>query len=270
MLRILGHLFLLQFFLAFPMQCVAQPWLPPQSQKETSQQESSKKEPQPPKAAASQPKYRVIDYSYLIGMPGFTEKALQLHFKLYAGYVKNTNELFEILHRYDREGKTHTPEYAGIKRMFGWEFDGMRLHELYFSSLGGKGVLAQDSPLRKALAEEWGSYEAWLDDFIATASIRGIGWAILYRDPASGRFYNAWINEHNLGHLAGTDPLLPIDLFEHAYLLDYGLDRAGYIKAFLNNLNWAIVEDRFEASQERSKDWHLQGTTSHPKIDDKE
>lgn len=188
--------------------------------------------------------YEARDFAKLKGMKGFSDKALDLHFTLYQGYVKNANLLLEQLAKMAAEGQTNTPAYAELKRRFGWEWNGMRLHELYFGNLGGKEPLKSDSPLIKKLDASFGSYDKWLADFKATGAIRGIGWVALYEDPLSGRLVNAWINEHDVGHLAGGNPLLIMDVFEHAFLPDYGLKRADYIEAFFANIDWAAVEAR--------------------------
>ena len=188
--------------------------------------------------------YTAKDYSGLIGMEGFSETLLDNHFTLYQGYVTNTNKLVDSLAAMLREGKMATPEYAELKRRMGFEFNGMRLHEYYFENLGGKGALDKSGKLGKKLAEEFGSYEDWEKDFRATATMRGIGWAILYQDSLTGRILNQWINEHETGHLAGCTPLLVLDVFEHAFMIDYGLKRADYIEAFFKNVNWGVVESR--------------------------
>jgi len=188
--------------------------------------------------------YEAQDFSRLKGMKGFSDKALDLHFALYQGYVKNTNLLFEELRKLAEENKTQTPAYAELKRRFGWEFDGMRLHELYFGNLGGKEPLAPDSKLMQKIVENFGSYEKWAADFKATGAMRGIGWVVLYEDPKNGRLFNTWINEHDVGHLSGCQPLLIMDVFEHAFLTDYGLKRADYIQAFSDNIDWKAVESR--------------------------
>jgi len=184
--------------------------------------------------------YTAKDFSKLKGMPGFSDKALDLHFTLYQGYVKNTNDLLETLSKI----APNTPAYAEIKRRFGWEFNGMRLHELYFGNLGGDGKLDPNSKLAKKLAEQFGSLENWQADFKATGAMRGIGWVVLYEDPSNGRLINTWINEHDVGHLSGGRPLLIMDVFEHAFIPDYGLKRAEYIEAFFKNIDWPAVEGR--------------------------
>ena len=200
---------------------------------------------EPPSSKEPAVSYQAKDYSSLLGMPGFSQKALQTHFKLYQGYVSNANLLQKMLKELAQTGKNRSPEYAELKRRFGWEFDGMRLHEYYFENLKGPSTLDPSSFLYTQIVADFGSYEAWKADFIATGSMRGIGWAVLYLDPASGHLFNVWINEHDLGHLAGGKPILIMDVFEHAYMIDYTLDRAAYIEAFFKNINWDIALKRF-------------------------
>ena len=190
--------------------------------------------------------YEAKNYEHLIGMPGFSETLLRNHFTLYQGYVTNTNKLLELLAQMAKDGKIGTPEYAELKRRMGFEWDGMRLHEHYFENLGGKGDLAQSSRFRDKVAAGFGSCEAWEADFRGTGAMRGIGWAVLYQDGASGALINQWINEHQNNHLAGCTPILVMDVFEHAFLLDYGLKRADYIEAFFRNISREAVEARLK------------------------
>jgi Fe-Mn family superoxide dismutase len=190
--------------------------------------------------------YEAKDYSKLIGMEGFSDMLLNNHFTLYKGYVTNTSKVMDMLAAMLKEGKAGTPEYAELKRRFGWEFNGMRLHEYYFDNLGGKAALDKFSKLGKRLVENFGSYEDWEKDFKATGAMRGIGWTILYHDTIGGKLLNQWINEHDVGHPVGCIPILVLDVFEHAFLTDYGLKRADYIEAFFKNINWAIVEGRLK------------------------
>lgn len=141
-----------------------------------------------------------------------------------------------------KDGKTGTPEFAELKRRLGWEFNGMRLHEYYFENLGGKTQLDKNVRLVKKITEDFGSYEAWEKDFKATGTMRGIGWVVLYQDITNGRLINFWINEHDVSHPAGCNPILIMDVFEHAFMLDYGLKRADYIEAFFKNIDWLVVE----------------------------
>jgi Fe-Mn family superoxide dismutase len=196
----------------------------------------------PQKSQMATSRYVSKNYSALLGMPGFSDALLKLHFELYQGYVKNTNLLTDKLNALSAQD---TLELGALKRRFNWEFNGMRLHELYFDNLGGKTPLDTNSDLYRQIVSDFGSYEKWKQNFISTGMIRGIGWVILYRDPQTGRLMNIWIEEHDLGHLAGATPLLIMDVFEHAYITQYGLDRAKYIDAFFKNIRWEEVVRRY-------------------------
>ncbi|HBR20997.1 MAG TPA: superoxide dismutase [Nitrospiraceae bacterium] len=190
--------------------------------------------------------YAAKDYAKLIGMEGFSETLLKNHFTLYQGYVTNTNKVLDTLDQMLKDGKTGAPEFAELKRRLGWEFNGMRLHEYYFENLGGKSGLDKGGKLAKKLAEGFGSYEAWEKDFKATGTMRGIGWVALYQDNQSGRLINFWINEHDVSHPSGCSLILIMDVFEHAFMLDYGLKRADYIEAFFKNIDWRAAEARLK------------------------
>ena len=176
-------------------------------------------------------------------MDGFSEKLLRDHFTLYQGYVKNTNTLVELLDKKE----LGTPEYAELQRRLGWEWNGMRLHELYFGNMkNGGSKLGQSSRLWAQMDKDFGPKPAWRDSFKAVGAMRGIGWVVLYHDLESGNLFNVWINEHDSGHLAGARPLLVLDAFEHAYTLDYGIKKADYIEAFFKAIDWNVVEGRFQ------------------------
>ncbi|OGE82909.1 MAG: superoxide dismutase [Candidatus Colwellbacteria bacterium RIFCSPLOWO2_01_FULL_48_10] len=182
----------------------------------------------------------------LLGTPGFSDTLLKNHFTLYGGYVTNVNKLVDELATLAKDGKQSTPQYAEMKRRFGWEWNGMKLHELYFGNManGGK-ALDPNSALATKLKDQFGSHEAWEKDFRATGAMRGIGWSILYHDSANDSLFNTWVNEHDMGHLAGCTPLLVLDVFEHAYITDYGIKRADYIEAFFKAIDWEVVGTRF-------------------------
>ena len=193
--------------------------------------------------------YEPKNFDNLIGTPGFSDVLLKNHFTLYQGYVTNTNKLADALKEMVSSGKIGTPEYAELKRRFGWEFNGMRLHEFYFENMrNGGSALSENSALHKKILEDFGSHENWEKDFKGTGTMRGIGWTILYYDPETRRLFNVWINEHDFGHLSGCAPLLVLDVFEHAYVLDYGLKRADYIEAFFKAIDWGTATQRFVAS----------------------
>ena len=189
--------------------------------------------------------FHAKNYEHLLGTPGFSDALLKNHFGLYEGYVKNTNVLVEKLDGFVTSGAYGTPEYNELKRRFGWEYNGMRLHELYFGNMKSGGVSIDEThPLLTKLFARFGSFKDWQKDFKATGAIRGIGWAILAYDNDSHELFNVWVNEHDGGHLAGATPLLVMDVFEHAFVLDYGMKRAEYIDAFWAAIDWNAVSSR--------------------------
>ncbi|GAM07999.1 superoxide dismutase [Geobacter sp. OR-1] len=188
--------------------------------------------------------YVAKDYSKLVGMAGFSDALINNHFTLYQGYVTNTNKVLDALDALAKGDKAATPEFAELKRRLGWEFNGMRLHELYFENLGGSAPLNKGGKLAAKLAEQFGSVEAWEKEFRATGAMRGIGWVVTYQDSATGRLINFWVNEHDVANPAGCQPILVMDVFEHAFMLDYGLKRADYIEAFFRNIDWNAAETR--------------------------
>lgn len=190
--------------------------------------------------------YEPKNFDHLIGTQGFSDTLLKNHFTLYQGYVTNTNKLLDELETLYTSDKAGTPAWAELKRRLGWEFNGMRLHELYFGNMiKSRTALDKDSVLAKSLAKQYPSLELWEKAFRTTGAMRGIGWTILYWDPENKRFFNVWVNEHDVGHFAGCTPLLVLDVFEHAYVGDYGLKRADYIEAFFNAIDWNAVQKRF-------------------------
>ncbi len=191
--------------------------------------------------------YTAENFERLFGMPGMSDALLKNHFTLYEGYVKNANTLIETL----RSGKhaPGTPEYNELTRRFGWEWNGMRLHELYFENMTKNGNAPKDEmEIKKVIDHVWGSFENWKKDFAGIGSMRGIGWTMLVLDPKKRMVFNVWVNEHDVGHLSGAVPLLVMDVFEHAFMLDYGLKRADYIQAFLGAIDWSVVDGRIPAN----------------------
>lgn len=194
-------------------------------------------------------KYQAMNFEKLLGTAGFSDQLLNNHFTLYNGYVTNTNKLMDELSELEKQGKAATPQYAEMKRRFGWEFDGMRLHELYFGNMVKGGSAAdKGSKLVAKINEDFGSFENWEKSFKATGAMRGIGWAMVYYDPVGNQLLNVWINEHDTGHLAATTPILIMDVFEHAFMIDYGLKRPDYIESFFKAIDWASVQKRFDAA----------------------
>lgn len=189
--------------------------------------------------------YEVKDFSNLLGTEGFSDTLLNNHFTLYQGYVNNTNKLGDELKELFDKDQELSPQYAELRRRLGWEFNGMRLHEYYFENLGPTSMDSK-SALAARISEDFGGYDEWQKVFKATGAMRGIGWAILYEDNISGRLINFWINEHDVGHPAGCNPILIMDVFEHAYMTDYGLKRSDYIEMFFKNINWSVAEQRLK------------------------
>jgi len=207
--------------------------------------------------------YQQRDYSKLTGLTGISDDQIQVHLGLYAGYVKNTNLLNEKIAELANQGKTGTPEWAEMVRRLEFELNGLLLHEYYFSNLKspkapgpvpGLGQLTQQSrrneldpssKLGQAIRQKFGSIEDWLTTFKAVGAMRGVGWAILFQDPVTGWLSNHWITLHQDGNLAGFKPILVMDVWEHAFMVDYKpAERSKYIDAFFENVDWGVVEQR--------------------------
>jgi Fe-Mn family superoxide dismutase len=196
----------------------------------------------------------------LSGLNGISDQTLEMHFKLYEGYVKETNRLIDDIRDLQTTGKMdpdETPTYGGLKLRLGFEYNGMVLHELYFDNLTKKGnsVPESRSQFRAAAEASFGDYDLWQADFVNVGSMRGVGWAVCYQDPVRKQLVNQWITLHEMGHIAGFTPLLVMDVWEHAYLLDYKpSDRGKYIEAFFSNIAWNVVEDRLKLKHARAQE----------------
>ena len=183
--------------------------------------------------------YAPKNYRHLLGLAGLSDALLNNHFTLYEGYVTNTNKLLDLL----ATKEIGTPEYSELQRRFGWEWNGMRLHELYFGNMTKESGLPEGA-LKEKIEKAYGSFENWKKNFIGLGTMRGIGWVVLTHDRETDKLFNVWVNEHDLGHLAGTTPILIMDVFEHAFMLDYGLKKADYIETFFRSIDWAVAEQR--------------------------
>lgn len=194
----------------------------------------------------------------LSGLKGISDQTLEMHFKLYEGYVKETNNLQEKIAAILKDGKVdqeEMPAYSEIKRRLGFEYNGMVLHEYYFGNLtqGGSAQPESQSPFMKSAAESFGSFDVWKTDFTGIGKMRGVGWAICYQDPTSNQLSNHWISLHEIGNVAGYNPVLVMDVWEHAFLLDYKpAERAKYIEAFFSNIDWKSVDQRLSRPAIRS------------------
>lgn len=181
-------------------------------------------------------------------LKGISEKTIEEHLKLYAGYVKNTNLILSMIEQYggvdDEGGKYSVME---ITRRFSFEFGGMKNHEVYFSSFeGGQKGLEEGSELKKQIEKDFESFDKWLLRFKQIAMTRGIGWAMLYYDRKEERLLNAWIDEQHLGQLQDCSLILALDMWEHSYVADYQPSgKKQYIEDFFENLNWQKIEENF-------------------------
>jgi superoxide dismutase, Fe-Mn family len=195
----------------------------------------------------------------LSNLQGISDETLEMHFKLYEGYVKETNKLNEKIAEFLKDGKVDQEEfaeYSELNRRLGFEYNGMVLHEYYFDNLktgGDTGDPANTSAFRKATEQSLGSYDIWKAEFVGIGKMRGVGWAICYENPANGQLSNHWITLHETGNVAGFNPVLVMDVWEHAYILDYKpADRPKYIEAFFSNIDWNAVEKRLRGMAKHS------------------
>jgi len=183
-------------------------------------------------------------------LSGLSEKQIKVHIGLYEGYVKHINllrEQIKDLETLDKEKYAYA--ITETRRRLGFEFNGMRMHEYYFTQLeGGAQDINTGSGLADAVGEKYGSVEKFIAHFTAVGMSRGIGWSILYYDPIGKTPHVAWVTDHELGQLGGLPILLAMDMWEHAFMIDYvPSEKKNYIEAFLKNLNWSVVEKRFDA-----------------------
>jgi superoxide dismutase, Fe-Mn family len=202
------------------------------------------------KTHAFKPKsYKAQEFTHLQGLDGISDAQVKEHLDLYTGYVKQVNQLSEQLAEMIGRGQASgkSPEFAELTRRLGFEYNGMILHEYYFSNLrpAADPQPQSGSGLSQALAESFGSVENWKADFHAIGEMRGVGWVILFEDPATERLTNHWITLHQDGVPAGFKPLLVMDVWEHAFMRDYkATERPKYIEAFFRNVDWQSVERR--------------------------
>lgn len=182
------------------------------------------------------------------GLQGISDKTLEMHFKLYEGYVKSVNKLNEKIGQLLSDGnvdKEEFPAYSELTRRLGFEYNGMVLHEYYFQNLKSHGPGDPGRAFTTAAASSFGSYDTWRADFVGVGKMRGVGWAVCYQDPSSGALSNHWITLHEVGNVSGFVPILVMDVWEHAFILDYSpADRPKYIDAFFSNVDWDAVQAR--------------------------
>jgi superoxide dismutase, Fe-Mn family len=180
-------------------------------------------------------------------LKGLSKDQIVAHLALYEGYVKHTNLIMESITRLKEEGQEKN-QYAinELRRRLGFEFDGMRMHEYYFEQFeGGSTPLSASGPLADAATEKYGGTDGLIAHIKEVAGTRGIGWTVVYFDPAEQTLHTAYVGDHELGQLAGLPIILALDMWEHAYMVDYlPKEKMNYVDAFLSNLNWSVVEKR--------------------------
>jgi Fe-Mn family superoxide dismutase len=182
-------------------------------------------------------------------LKGISAKNIEEHLKLYSGYVKNVNLIMEKMATLDTE---KDPYIVGeLFRRFSFEYNGMRNHEIYFSSLSdGAKAFNPESELGKKLLGLFGTYEKFVKEFTGLALTRGVGWAVLWYDKKDNRFLASWVDEQHLGQLNGCSMILALDMWEHAYVYDYPTsEKKKYIETFFENLNWSVIEENFNKAK---------------------
>jgi Fe-Mn family superoxide dismutase len=198
---------------------------------------------------ADMKQYAPRDYSKVRGLTGISDKQIEEHLKLYEGYVKRGNVLTEKLFALCSEGKAAgaDPVYAELTRRLGFEYSGRINHEFYFENLtaGAQAEPPAGGKLKKAIEASFGKYDTWLSDFRAVATMPGVGWAILFQDPATGWLSNHFVTFHQDNVPVGYKPILVLDGWEHAFMRDYlATERAKYVDAFFKNVSWEAAEKR--------------------------
>ena len=180
-------------------------------------------------------------------LQGLSEKQLAEHHDvLYAGYVKKTDEIREKLKMADHSTANGTyAELRELKLEEGFAVNGVRLHEGYFAALGGQGGKPHGN-LLKMIEEDFGSYEKWESEFKAMG-LAARGWVVLAFDWEDMKLHNYLCDAHNHGGIWGCSTVLILDVYEHAYFLDYGTARKKYIDVFMQNLNWTLVQEKMDS-----------------------
>jgi len=198
-------------------------------------------------------KYVAMNFSHLLGkVKGIDDKLMKIHFKLYEGLVGATNGALVEIHQSALNGVKNMVQYSAIQKELAFFFNGMRLHEMYFGVMCGENMDKKDENLIKAMNECFGSFATWKKNFIETGTIPGVGFVALCRDCKTGRLFNVWINEFNIGELIDVDILLVMDMWEHAYICEFGLDLQKYAETFLSNVNWSVVSKCWQNSLNKS------------------
>lgn len=197
-------------------------------------------------------KYTVQEKLKPTNLSNISDAQINDHWTLYVGYVNQVNRLNDELIQLISENQTNSLLYSDRRRRMGFEYNGMILHEYYFGNLCSKCSTLNPGSLNQGIEKHWGSFASWQEDFANAGKTRGIGWAILYMDTLTGQLINVFVKEHENGHIASFIPLLVMDVWEHAYMVDHKAGgRADYINAFFLNINWKVVEERYKEAIEK-------------------
>ena len=175
-----------------------------------------------------------------------SQKAYDDHMTLYKGYVQKTNEITKVLTtqpEWDTANATAS-HYRGWKKGETYAIDGVILHELYFQNLGNE---TEPEPMgtktENLINRYFDGVDKWKEDFTACAKAAR-GWCVLVYEQRTGTFRNILLDSHDDGNIASAYPILVLDMYEHAYFIDYGTDKAAYISRFIDNIPWGIIEKR--------------------------
>ena len=182
-------------------------------------------------------------------LENLSEKQITAHLGLYEGYVKHVNVLREQIAHLETDTEKNAYAITEVRRRLGFEFNGMRMHEYYFSQFEkGPTEHTASTGLSSTLTEKYGSWEGFLTHFTTVGMSRGIGWSVLYHDPVGDTPHIAWVSDHELGQLGTLPIILAMDMWEHAFMVDFlPSEKKHYVEAFFKNLNWSVPEARFES-----------------------
>jgi Fe-Mn family superoxide dismutase len=182
----------------------------------------------------------------LYDLEGISRQTIEAHYRLYQGYVAKRNEILDRLGSVDRSAANQVySELRVLKLELTFAIGGIKNHELYFEHLGGSGGDPRGR-FAELVARDFGSISAWRDDLRATG-LAGRGWAWTAYDWDEGRLFNYIGDAQNTFPVWNATPLVGLDVYEHAYFLDFGTDRAAYIDAFFNNLDYGVIDGWVEA-----------------------
>ena len=192
-------------------------------------------------------KYKERNFN-ITELDGISKKQIDDHLLLYSGYVNHVNLILEQVKELVEMDFNEGYLVNELQRRFSFEFNGMKLHEYYFEQLEtGKTELDKKGKLMNFIKEECGNFGGLLTKIKKAGLTRGIGWIVFYYNPENNKPVVSWVDSHHIGHTAGLPVLFVLDMWEHAYMIDYtSSEKKKYIDAVFKNMNWKVVEERFE------------------------